>query len=170
MEREINPERIKRLREHLGLTRAEFALKLPCSEMTVYRWETGRSRSMQSVGLMREIERLEKESGLGSWPHKGESTVKRRDSEPENEKNPVGRRICGIEKLSKYMGVPVETILGWVDKGVIPNSKIGETRLFDLDKIDKLFDEKEEPTGDDKEFMDRFEKKFFKKKIVKKKK
>jgi DNA-binding transcriptional regulator YiaG len=38
------PERVRRLREHLGQTQAEFARELGTRQQTVSEWETGASR------------------------------------------------------------------------------------------------------------------------------
>lgn len=41
---EINGEKIKRLRETLGLTQAAFALRLGVDRRSVVRWENGKAK------------------------------------------------------------------------------------------------------------------------------
>lgn len=55
------PERVRRLRAGLGLTRARFAARLGVSTLSIMRWEDGRARP--SALAWRLIERAESEGG-----------------------------------------------------------------------------------------------------------
>ena len=54
------PERIERLRKRLGVTREQLADLLLVSKMSIWRWQTGRSRPLPAH--LRQIEELEKKT------------------------------------------------------------------------------------------------------------
>lgn len=56
----MNGQEFKEWRERMGLTQAEIAKALDVTEMTVYRWETGKAPISRAVELA--LKQLETES------------------------------------------------------------------------------------------------------------
>ena len=54
----IDPERVKRLRERLGLSQPELAQRLGVSTASVHRWETGKKGPIKPY--LEKIEALER--------------------------------------------------------------------------------------------------------------
>ena len=60
-------ERILRLRRAMGLTQEDFARRMGVTATTVSRWERGEKVPSMRL-ILRRIEALEKEAGVGSLP------------------------------------------------------------------------------------------------------
>ena len=67
MKEQVTSEEVKALRERFGLSREDLASRLGISHMTVYRWETGKSRipSLGAQAFLRLREKLESDVAEG---------------------------------------------------------------------------------------------------------
>lgn len=55
------------------------------------------------------------------------------------------QRLLNIRELSEYLGVSINTIYCWVNKGFIPRIKLGRLVKFDINEINSWLDEKKWP-------------------------
>lgn len=81
-----SPERIRALRDHLGLTQVEMAAELGMRQQTISEWETGAYQPRG--GSIRLLEILAEQSGFGSGAEAGMSQPPRTIEPKQEERVP----------------------------------------------------------------------------------
>lgn len=64
---------------------------------------------------------------------------------PTHSSTPILPAAVSVNDISTYLGVPVTTVRGWVQRGVLPSFRIGGRRLVRCDDLKAMIDASSSP-------------------------